>query len=78
MQQQVQGSNVVIIFFRRLLVGAPRAQTGQPGVENPGAVYKCRPDAPGSCDIIPFDTTGESESGRAAKPAVEINFARLH
>ena len=43
-------------------MGAPTAESGQPDVEKPGAVFKCRPDSPGSCDIIPFDTTGKGEN----------------
>eukprot|EP00095_Tigriopus_kingsejongensis_P000289 maker-scaffold253_size237113-snap-gene-1.29 protein:Tk00289 transcript:maker-scaffold253_size237113-snap-gene-1.29-mRNA-1 annotation:"integrin alpha-v-like" len=38
-----------------LLVGAPTAESGQPGVTKGGAVYRCKPDNPGSCDQIPFD-----------------------
>ena len=42
-------------------MGAPNAESGQPGVEKGGAVYKCKPDSPGSCDLIPFDTKGEKK-----------------
>ena len=42
--------------FFRLLVGAPEADSGQPGVVKGGAVFKCPPEAPGSCDLIQFDT----------------------
>ena len=45
-----------ILFFFRLLVGAPEADSGQPGVVKGGAVFKCPPEAPGSCDLIQFDT----------------------
>ena len=43
----------------RLLVGAPEADAGQAGVVRGGAVYKCRPDSPGQCDLIQFDQDGE-------------------
>jgi hypothetical protein len=41
-----------------LLVGAPEADTRQPGVHKGGAVYKCSASRPGDCSIIPFDTKG--------------------
>ena len=47
-----------IIFLFRLLVGAPTADSGQPDVIKGGAVFKCPPDNPGQCDLIPFDTKG--------------------
>eukprot|EP00058_Branchiostoma_floridae_P016627 XP_002602115.1 hypothetical protein BRAFLDRAFT_98963 [Branchiostoma floridae] len=40
-----------------MLVGAPRAQTRQPGTDRPGAVYMCNIDY-SRCVQIPFDTTG--------------------
>ena len=43
----------------RLLVGAPEADAGQRGVVRGGAVYKCRPDSPGQCDLIQFDKEGQ-------------------
>ena len=46
-----------IVF--RLLVGAPAADSGQPGVQEGGAVYKCRPESPNQCEIIPFDREGK-------------------
>ena len=45
----------------RLLVGAPEADAGQRGVVRGGAVYKCRPDSPGQCDLIQFDKEGQWE-----------------
>ena len=45
-------------FLCRLLVGAPTADSGQPEVIKGGAVFKCPPDDPGQCDLIPFDTKG--------------------
>lgn len=41
-----------------LLVGAPRAQTRQPGVTRGGAVYRCPIDSGSYCQEIPFDTKG--------------------
>ena len=41
-----------------LLVGAPEADTRQPGVHKGGAVYKCSTSRPGDCSVIPFDTKG--------------------
>lgn len=50
----------VIIDFR-MLVGAPTAQTTQPGVLRGGAVYKCDTNLPGSrCAPVPFDNTGNA------------------
>ncbi|XP_052258576.1 integrin alpha-8-like isoform X2 [Dreissena polymorpha] len=43
-----------------LLVGAPSAQTRQPGVTRGGAVFRCSIDNDGSCQEIPFDTKGNS------------------
>ena len=48
-----------LCFHCRLLVGAPNAESGQPGVERAGAVYKCAAETPGSCELIPFDTKGK-------------------
>uniref|UniRef100_A0A8C3FQ63 Uncharacterized protein n=1 Tax=Chrysemys picta bellii TaxID=8478 RepID=A0A8C3FQ63_CHRPI len=47
-----------------VVVGAPRANTSQPGVVEAGAVYLC-PWAPGGtpCSIIEFDTKGERGAG---------------
>ena len=42
-----------------MLVGAPAADSGQPGVQEGGAVYKCRPESPNQCEIIPFDREGK-------------------
>ncbi|KAG1657427.1 Integrin alpha-PS2 [Nymphon striatum] len=41
-----------------LIVGAPKAKTDQPGVIRGGAVYRCAPDTPNACQVIPFDTEG--------------------
>ena len=45
-------------------MGAPNAESGQPGVERAGAVYKCPAETPGSCELIPFDTKGKKEVGK--------------
>lgn len=41
-----------------IIVGAPLATAGNPGIQRGGAVYKCLPQASGSCQIIGFDTSG--------------------
>ena len=41
-------------------MGAPEADSGQPDVIKGGAVFKCPPEAPGQCDLIPFDTKGKT------------------
>lgn len=43
-----------------LIIGAPKAQTDQPGLEKPGAVYRCTVDNTKACQQIPFDPTGSS------------------
>ncbi|XP_041366767.1 integrin alpha-V-like [Gigantopelta aegis] len=43
-----------------LLVGAPQAQTSQPGVQKGGAVYRCRTDKKNYCQEIPFDSSGNN------------------
>ncbi|KAL4222463.1 hypothetical protein ACF0H5_018503 [Mactra antiquata] len=43
-----------------LLIGAPRAQTRQPGVTRGGAVFRCPTDSGSYCQEIPFDTKGNS------------------
>ena len=48
-----------LFLLFRLLVGAPEADAGQRGVVRGGAVYKCRPDSPGQCDLIQFDKEGQ-------------------
>ena len=49
----------MLLIGYRLLVGAPAADSGQPGVQEGGAVYKCRPESPNQCEIIPFDREGK-------------------
>jgi len=43
-----------------LLVGAPTADSGQPDVVKGGAVFKCPPESAKNCDLIPFDTKGNT------------------
>lgn len=44
-----------------VLVGAPKANTSQPGILEAGAVYYCPwPGLPDSCRQIPFDNSSES------------------
>ncbi|CAH1396067.1 unnamed protein product [Nezara viridula] len=42
-----------------VLVGAPKAQTDQPGVTKGGAVYSCDINSGSSCSQIPFDLNGK-------------------
>lgn len=43
-----------------VLVGAPKANTSQPGIVEAGAVYYCPWPGPShSCRQIPFDSTSE-------------------
>ncbi|KAK3912026.1 Integrin alpha-PS2, partial [Frankliniella fusca] len=41
-----------------VLVGAPEAQTAQPGVSRGGAVYRCDIRGADHCQEIPFDRNG--------------------
>lgn len=53
---------LVFLFPTRIsvLVGAPKANTSQPGVVEAGAVYYCPwPGQPDSCRQIPFDSSSE-------------------
>ncbi|KAL0268025.1 UNVERIFIED_CONTAM: hypothetical protein PYX00_010114 [Menopon gallinae] len=45
-----------------VLIGAPEAQTIQPGVDHGGAVYKCDTTADDVCEQIPFDVTGNNNN----------------
>lgn len=49
----------IYVRFSRLLIGAPEAQTAQPGVEKGGAVFRCGTAREDDCEEIPFDTRGE-------------------
>ena len=60
-------NTIVSSFFSRLLVGAPTADSRQPQVTKGGAVYKCNPDAPGSCEMIPFDTKGKRQCRKCSR-----------
>lgn len=47
-----------------VLVGAPKANTSQPGIVEAGAVYYCPwPGQPDSCRQIPFDNSSELPKG---------------
>ena len=48
-----------LLQYFRLLVGAPKASTRQPGVTRGGAVYRCPVDSGSYCQVIPFDTKGK-------------------
>ncbi|XP_054288961.1 integrin alpha-PS2 isoform X2 [Macrosteles quadrilineatus] len=45
-----------------LLIGAPEAQTPQPGVKRGGAVYRCDITRDDYCQQIPFDRTGNNNN----------------
>ncbi|MEQ2158900.1 hypothetical protein GOODEAATRI_016963, partial [Goodea atripinnis] len=45
------------LFF--IVIGAPKANTSQPGVTEGGAVFLCTWSPRGACDIIDFDLTGQ-------------------
>lgn len=59
--------HMLVLFFLlspsfriSVLVGAPKANTTQPGIVEAGAVYYCPwPGASDSCRQIPFDSTSE-------------------
>lgn len=40
-------------------MGAPEAQTSQPGVTKGGAVYRCDPGRDNVCGEVPFDNSGK-------------------
>lgn len=42
-----------------MIVGAPEAETHQPGVQRGGAVYRCSVVSADSCQELPFDRTGK-------------------
>lgn len=46
------------LFDFRVLIGAPEAQTRQPGVTKGGAVYRCETSRDDACEEILFDSTG--------------------
>ncbi|GAB6026860.1 hypothetical protein CHUAL_013466 [Chamberlinius hualienensis] len=56
-----------------LLVGAPFAQTIQPGVEKGGAVYKCSIDKSNACHQVPFDRSGSQSALNNATMLYEVN-----
>lgn len=49
-----------LIFYCRVVIGAPRADTAsiQPNVLRGGAVYRCEISDDNRCTIIPFDRYG--------------------
>ncbi|XP_043956299.1 integrin alpha-IIb isoform X3 [Gambusia affinis] len=47
------------MFF--VVIGAPKANTSQPGVTEGGGVFLCTWSPDGACDIIDFDPTGDEE-----------------
>lgn len=51
-----------MLIIYRLLIGAPAANSGQPGVNRGGAVYKCPPESPRDCEMIPFDREGKNSN----------------
>ncbi|ESO98544.1 hypothetical protein LOTGIDRAFT_239025 [Lottia gigantea] len=44
----------------RLLVGAPKGETSQPGVNRAGSVFRCGIDRADYCQEIPFDAKGNN------------------
>ncbi|KAG8234427.1 hypothetical protein J437_LFUL012571 [Ladona fulva] len=49
-----------LLNVHTVLVGAPEAQTSQPGVSRGGAVFRCDTNRDDICDMIPFDSTGNN------------------
>ena len=63
-------SSSVLSFSRMfLLVGAPKANTTQPGIVEGGQVLKCDWSAHRGCQPIEFDATGK---GRSAGPVPQF------
>ena len=60
-----------------LLVGAPEADTQQPGVHKGGAVYRCSASHPGDCSIIPFHRSSDGANRTAIRQKVRT-VARQH
>lgn len=59
-----------------VLVGAPKANTSQPGIVEAGAVYYCPwPGLPDSCRQIPFDNS--SEYHRFTKDNYMVCFMKI-
>lgn len=56
----------------RVLVGAPEAQTGQPGVSRGGAVYRCDIRGADHCQEIPFDRTGKCQESAQRVQSEEL------
>ena len=54
------------MYFFRLLVGAPKANTTQKGVKNPGSVYSCGlTHGDKECQQLLIDTRNENETYNA-------------
>ncbi|KAK6618341.1 hypothetical protein RUM44_002793 [Polyplax serrata] len=49
-----------LIALFKVLIGAPEAQTRQPGVTKGGAVYRCETSRDDACEEILFDSTDAS------------------
>ncbi|KAM9520726.1 integrin alpha-IIb [Guaruba guarouba] len=59
-----------------VVVGAPRANTSQPGAVEPGAVFLCPwPPSGTPCDPLPIDTTGDETE---AQGALELRTYKSH
>lgn len=59
-----------------LLVGAPKANTTQPGIVEGGQVLKCDWASPRRCQPIEFDATGKCRC-RAPGHALPVDFLRI-
>lgn len=71
----IQYDNPNDFRFSRLLIGAPEAQTDQPGVVKGGAVYRCGTSREGDCEEIPFDTRGKFSHVRPAAATIGVRIA---
>lgn len=52
--------NFEYILFLRVIIGAPQAQSTQPGVVRGGAVYYCPADRDDGCRELGFDRSGKN------------------
>ncbi|KAI5692506.1 hypothetical protein M8J75_004965 [Diaphorina citri] len=67
----------VSVIILMVLVGAPEAQTTQPGVTRGGAVYRCDISRDDSCQEVPFDTT-ESHDPTQKSPFIMCDIIDFH